>query len=200
MSRSFSRFGLRLAIAVIAAAIADPIVEFASNAGCFGHGAFTDHSNLDVVPALIAGLTMLVAYFSGKARAIVAAGALPPGVARVLPSIFVLQISTLCIMETAEQLIAWGHLFGPTVWLGAPLQFSLTIHAVLCLAVTVAIARSGRTLAATALRVIRLIAAIATRAARALPRVPRGPGGAGFKELWVVLGAVRERAPPVLVS
>ena len=50
------RFWFCLAAAVIAAAIADPVVEFASNHGAFGAGNFTDHSSLDVVPALIAGL------------------------------------------------------------------------------------------------------------------------------------------------
>ena len=43
----------------MAAAIADPLVEFASNAGWFGAGNFTDHSNLDVVPALFAGVALL---------------------------------------------------------------------------------------------------------------------------------------------
>src|SRR5208283_1357179 len=42
-------------VAILAAALADPLVEFASNAGLFGGGAFTDHSMLDVLPALIAG-------------------------------------------------------------------------------------------------------------------------------------------------
>jgi hypothetical protein len=47
---------LGLCSAVLAAAIADPLVEFASNAGWFGPGNFTDRSNLDVGPVFALGI------------------------------------------------------------------------------------------------------------------------------------------------
>src|SRR5262249_25040176 len=50
------RLWFSLAVAVIASAIADPLLEAASNAGIFGNAHYTDHSNLDVLPALAVGL------------------------------------------------------------------------------------------------------------------------------------------------
>jgi hypothetical protein len=186
-----------VAVAVIAAAVADPIVEFASNAGWFGPGVFTDHSNLDVVPALLAGVGLLAVFMVRKARAILAGEALANGVAPMLPCIFVLQIATLYAMETAEQLIVWHHQLSPTVWLGGPLAISLAIHASICFAVTFAIARSRRTLAATTLRVIRLVQAIATIAVHAeQPFAGRLNGDVCFKRFSPVLCATGERAPP----
>ena len=56
------------ATAIIAAAIADPCVEFASNSGWFGPGRFTDRSNLDVVPALLVGLAVIACYVGMRIR------------------------------------------------------------------------------------------------------------------------------------
>src|ERR1700694_3279642 len=55
MSSFTIRFWFCVAVALVALAIADPLTEWASNAGLFGPGNFTDHSNADVVPALFAG-------------------------------------------------------------------------------------------------------------------------------------------------
>ncbi len=161
MTRSSLRLGFSLAVAVIAAAIADPAVEFASNAGWFGGGRFTDGSYLDVVPALLVGIALLALYLVIRGGAVLAGRALPRNVARLVPSIFLFQILTLYVMETAEQLIVTGHLLGPVIWLGGPLPLSLAIHAAICLVVTLSVARSVRTLAATTMRVIALIRAIA---------------------------------------
>jgi hypothetical protein len=186
-------------VAVISAAIADPIVEFASNAGWFGAGRFTDHSNLDVVPALIAGVGLLVLYLVRKARAIVLERS-SLGLGALLPLIFTLQILTLYAMETAEQLVVWRHVLGPTVWLGAPAPISIAIHATICCGVVLAILRSRRALATTTLRVIRIIQAIATLGiAREKPPATRGIWQICFKELIPVLGAVCERAPPLAI-
>lgn len=195
------RLGFSLAVAVIATAIADPIVEFASNAGWFGSGSYTDHSNLDIVPALLAGVGLLALLLVRRAPAILAGQALPSGIAALLPTIFTLQVVTLYLMESAEQLIVWGHAFGPTVWLGGPPAISLAIHAAICLAVTFAIARSKRTLAATTLRVIRLITAIASFTERATAPVPVcRTRNACFKKFLPVLCTIGERAPPLAAS
>jgi hypothetical protein len=192
------RFGFCAAVAVIAAAIADPIVEFASNTGWFGRGSFTDHGNLDVAPALLAGLALLAFYLVRKARALLSGEAFPRGVAPLLPTIFVLQIFTLYVMESAEQLIAWGHILGPAVWLGAPSAISLAFHATVCLAVTLWIGRSVGTLAATTLRVIRLIRALATLAVNATEVISRGfVDEICFKQPAPVPCRIGERAPPV---
>lgn len=196
-----ARFGFCAALAVIAAALADPIVESASNAGWFGRGSFTDHSNLDIVPALLAGVALMALYFVRRASKVLAGGDLPKGAVRLLPTVFALQILTLCGMETAEQMVVWGHLLGPTVWLGAPWAISLAIHAATSVAVTLCVARSARALAVTTLRVIRFIRAIATLA----PHVNDIPVRSSFdivcfKDLAPVSCRIGKRAPPAATA
>jgi hypothetical protein len=201
LSNAPIRYGFCLALAAIAAAIADPIVEFASNAGWFGHGSFTDHSNLDVVPSLLAGVGLMVIFLARRARAVLAGQAFPRGIAPLFPTIFALQILTLFVMETGEQVIAWGHVLGPAVWLGGPLPASLAIHAAICIALTFWISRSVRVLAATTLRVIRLLRAIATLAVRPSPAGSLRFLYVGcFKQRSPVLCQIGERAPPIAAA
>jgi hypothetical protein len=191
------KIGFCAVTAVIAASTADPIVEFCSNAGLFGPGHYTDRSNLDVVPALLAGLSLLLLYLVRRAPAIVSARGVSWNVGYSPPAIFVLQLAAVYLMETAEQFVVYGHPLGPTIWLGAPPLISLTIHAAIGIAVTFAIVRWRRTLAATTLRVIRLIRAIATfAAAPEQARVARRPGHTLLKELFPALRAIGDRAPP----
>jgi cytochrome bd-type quinol oxidase subunit 2 len=188
-----------LAVAVIAAAIADPIVEFSANAGWFGSGTFTDRSSLDVLPALILGVGLMALHFVRRARAILDARAPLRGAAVLLPAIFGLQMAVLYAMETGEQLAVWRHAFGPTLWLGGPPPIAIAIHAAVCTAVVCAFVRSRRRLAATALRVIGFIRAIATiGVATPPPLVPWRFEFAAFDELTTTLGATGERAPPIL--
>ena len=197
MAKISIRWGFCAALAVISAALADPLVEFASNSGWFGRGSFTDHSNLDVVPALAAGAILLMFYLVRKARAVVAGQAFPRGVAPLLPTIFVLQVVALYAIETTEQLVVAGHVLGPTIWLGAPPAISFAIHGAICIAVTLWFGRSVRSLAATTLRVIRLIRAIATFAVRSSGVLTRRVSDVRcFKELAPVLCSIGERAPP----
>lgn len=186
---------------MISASIADPIVEFCSNAGLFGTGPYTDRSNLDVLPALLAGVALLTLYLVRKAPAILAGPGPSWSAASSLPAIFLLQIATLYFMEAAEQLAVYGHPLASTLWLGAPLPISLAIHAAIGVAVTYAIVRWKCMLAATTLRVIRLIRAIATLAA-ALPqaRVARRPVRSALRELFPALHSIGERAPPITTT
>lgn len=201
MNNCYVRWGFCAALAVISAAMADPLVEFASNAGWFGRGNFTDHSNLDVVPALLAGVALMTVYLFRKARLVLSGRAFPRGIAPLLPAIFALQLLALYGMETAEQLVVAGHLFGPAVWLGAPPLISLAIHAAVCAGVSLWFGRSIRTLATTTLRVIRLIRAIATLAARSCAVPARRTFAARcFKDLAPVLCSIGERAPPVVAG
>jgi hypothetical protein len=188
-----------LAVAVIAAAVADPVVEFASNAGWFGPGNFTDGSNLDVIPALVVGIAVLALYLIGTARAVLAGTALPRRIGSLVPAIFVLQIVALYVMETTEQLIVGGHTLGPAVWLGAPVFASLAIHAAFGVAITLWIARSARGLAATTLRVIRLMKATPSFAAHRFEILPpRRSDERSFRQLVPLLCRIGERAPPLL--
>jgi hypothetical protein len=73
------------------------------------------------------------------------------------------------------------------------------VHAAICLVVTLSVARSVRTLAATTLRVIALVRAIATYSLRpAELTVSCRFAGLCFKELSPVLCRIGERGPPLL--
>ncbi len=181
---------------MIAASLADPVVEFASNAGAFGSGNYTDHSNLDVLPALLAGFGLLALYFVRRAPAIFSGRALCGNIVALLPAICALQIAMLYLMESTEQAVVWGHPLGSSIWLGAPLPISLAIHAALAIVVLYVLVRAKRTLAATTLRFVRLVLAIG----RPLPAAPL-PGAIGrtrlaFKERYFAFCAIGERAPP----
>jgi hypothetical protein len=112
-----------------------------------------------------------------------------------------LQIATLFVMETAEQLVAFGHVIGPMTWLGGPVPASIAVHALVSIAVTVAVARSRRTLAATTLRVMRFIAVLAAFPAPSVaPVVARRFVSLSYRKLSPVLCAIGERAPPITLS
>lgn len=195
MSRA--RLGFCASVAVIAAAIADPLIEFASNAGWFGAGSFTDRSNLDVVPALLAGVVLLGIFFARKARALVANRHLPGRARELVPIALALQICVLYVMETAEQLVTVGHTLGPTVWLGGPAIVSLAIHAVVCVTVTAAILRLRRALAETALRAIAFVASIVKRTAAGAPPLSTRPlARVRARARLPVLCTIGERSPP----
>lgn len=182
---------------MVAAALADPIVEFGSNAGWFGRGGLTDHSNLDVGPALLLGIGLLAIYMVRKARAVLAGRALPRNALELVPWIFALQLSTLYIMETCEQLIACGHVLGAGVWLGGPAPISLAVHGALALAVTFALMRAKRALATTTLRAIRSIVEVSRSGPAPLPLRGCWFRDPCSKELMPVLCAIGERAPPL---
>ena len=195
------RFWFCVASAVIAAAIADPLVESASNAAWFGHGAFTDHSSLDVLPTLACGAILVACYLALRVRRelLRASGeALRARVGRLLPFILVLQLAVLYTMESTEQIIVAGHALGGTIWLGGPLWFSLSIHALVGTAIAYGIACFARTCAHTTIRVIRRLRALATRALHAAPPLALRRRGMA----WVRFGApvlcrIGNRAPPI---
>lgn len=214
MTRCSLRLWFCLAVAVIAAAIGDPLVEFASNSGWFGRGNFTDHSNLDVLPALIAGVAFAIFHVALRVKRALAdpgkaapellrasSAALRPGIAGLLPATFALQIAALFLMETAEQYAVYGHALGGLVWLGGPALVSVAVHAVLCAVVAVAIARTVRALAVTTLRVIRLVRALAAFPAHgARPIALRRRAAVSIDRSRPVLCRIGERAPPLLLA
>lgn len=142
-----------VATAIIAAAIANPCVELASNVGWFGPGRFTDGSNLDVVPALLVGLAVIAWYVGVRIREVssgeraevipqrvVANHAFATELLMVLLAAFSIQMLVLFAMETAEQVFVYGHALGGWVWLGGPLIPSFTAHALFCILTTLALA------------------------------------------------------------
>ena len=202
MAPTTIRLLFALAVAIIAAAIADPLLEGASNAGIFGPGSFTDHSNLDVVPAVIAGVMLLAVHVGFKARGMLlreSSRALETGTSRLLPAAFAIQLLVLYVMETSEQFVTLGHTLGGTVWLGAPVIVSFIVHAITCVLVATVLARAVRTLAKAAVRIVRLVRALAARPAQPpRPVFGRDVDLAVFARYRPVLGRIGERAPPLL--
>jgi hypothetical protein len=158
MKRASIRIWFCVAAAAIAAAVADPLVEGVSNAGWFGPGSYTDHSSLDVVPTLALGAILVVLYLVLRVRRDLLQAsddALHTTVTRLLAPIFGLQLALLASMETLEQIVVAGHSLGRTVWLGGPIWFSLSVHAVVCIAVSFGLAKMLHAWASTTVRIIR---------------------------------------------
>jgi hypothetical protein len=200
-----------LGVAIVAASIADPMVEAASNAGWFGSGPFTDHSSLDIVPALLVGCFFLALQLVSRVRRLLSdPAARPPSLLRAsteavgnrvagfLPATFGLQMVVLFAMETAEQFVVWGHGLGGTIWLGGPVLVTLAAHAAVCVAVAFAVAHCVRLLSATTLRVICAIRALAVSEHDSASIALRRIGGPTFERTVPVLCRIGERAPPLL--
>lgn len=164
MPRASIKLWFCLVVAVAAAAIADPLIETASNAGWFGSGNYTDHSNADVGPAFALSVVFLGLYFASRIRRMPARAVTGSAVWRLLPFIFAAQLLTLFVMESCEQYAVVGHLLGPAVWLGAPIAVSLCAHALCCVLATFAASRFLEILYGKTLELVRLVCAIVVRA------------------------------------
>ncbi len=201
------------AVAVIAASIADPVLESASNAGWFGPGNFTDHSTWDVAPAVLIGLLFVALHFGLRLCSDLAQARRSPGwmrltsdalghdVLRFVPLIFALQLLVLYVMETAEQRVVYGHVLGGALWLGGPIAISVAVHAASSILVALAAAKMLRACSDAAIRLCRMVHALVS------PVV--GDSQAAFVRLpdFVIghrsigaLGHVGERAPPVVLA
>jgi hypothetical protein len=172
MSRLSIGFWFSAAVAIIAAALANPCVEFASNSGWFGHGVFTDRSNIDVIPTLVVGLALPALLFLRRIVELLFPGSAgrvqtwlrlasrvlhTRSVPSFVPAAFGMQLLVLFSMESIEQLVVRGHLLGGVLFLGGPVAVSLLVHAVFCITVAFALARTLEKLEGTAVRVARLI-------------------------------------------
>jgi hypothetical protein len=201
-----------LAVAAIGAAIADIMVERASNAGLFGAGNFTDHSNLDIVPMLVIGVVFVAGHLVLRVRKALglsdgpnlldaSRAALSGRVARLLPAIFCLQIAMLYAMETAEQLVVAGHAFGGTIWLGGPALISLCAHVLVSAFVAISLAALLRVVTRKAVQAICSIRAMAVRPVRGIAPIELGRVAPclAFARTFV-LRNIAERAPPFLTA
>lgn len=190
-----------LAAALVAASIADPLVEFASNSGMFGPGSFTDHSNQDVLPALFAGLVFGAVCVFLRARRVLAryrdAIVRTIGVRSLLPYVFGMQIALLYVMETAEQIVVAGHSLGGTIWLGGPPLASLGVHAAICVLTTFLMGRLARFLSQKAVTfVARIVAAIGLAPLSPAILSLRVSHRADARRRAPLLCRIGERAPP----
>ena len=192
-----------LTVAVLAAALADPCLEFASNAGWFGAGRFTDRSMADVLPTLLSGALFLIAqllWIFRRARAHRRLdGPLRRPLAVLLPRIFILQLALLFVIESVEQRVVLGRFLGGALWLGAPVPLALAVHALFATGIAFLVATALREFAR---RAPALAAAVRLRHEHAIPRA------SGIRRRFVatlaalpdvVFGSTGERAPPISV-
>jgi hypothetical protein len=192
--------------------MADPLVEWASNAGRFGPGNFTDHSTADVVPALLVGVLFVATHLWLRVRRALTRGpasdllrasrqAIGGGVLRLLPLVFAIQMLVLYCMETSEQIAVVGHPLGGMIWLGGPVLASLAVHAVACLLVACAASKVLCALTRSAVRAVLLILAMAVRPTRGAAPTELGRLWARSSQTsFFVLCNVGERAPPLLTA
>ncbi len=200
------------ATAIIAAAIADPCVEFASNSGWFGPGRFTDRSNLDVVPALLVGLAVIAWYVGLRIREValglrfevihrrmVASHAFATDLLMVLCAAFSIQLLALFGMETAEQAVVYGHVLGGWIWLGGPFIASLTVHGLFCILTALALATLLYRFERNAGRVARFILYAGRRSREAYAPLRRDKDSSVLRQPSLH-SRIGERAPPLLAS
>jgi len=210
MSRLSYRIWFSAAVAIIAAGIANPCVEFASNAGWLGHGDFTDHSNLDVGPTIAIGLALCALVilrriselaYPGRDQRFQAWLRLSSHVLRMrnvsafMPAAFGMQLLVLFAMESAEQVLVRGHMLGGTLWLGGPIIASVALHAFFCVATAYALSRALHGFARHAVRIARLINAALIAIGEAAPALLRATQASPNRKTLRHYG-IGQRAPP----
>jgi hypothetical protein len=200
------------AVAMIAAAIADPMVESAANAGWFGPGNFTDHSSWDVVPVLLIGVLFVALYVWSRVRTTFAAQpgslewprsamALGSNILRLVPLICAAQVAILYLMETAEQHVVYGHALGGTLWLGGPIAVSIAAHATMTILVTATASKVLSAFADATVQALHALRALAlTHTCITHPAFLRVREITAFIRSACVLGRIGERAPPILAA
>ncbi len=155
---------LLLTVAILAAAVGDPLVEAIARTGLLG-GGYHDTNQRSVLPMLIAGLAM--AAVAGISQALDAwrrprgdarssglvdlarefgTRSIPRDLAIVLPA----QFATLFAMESAERILTAGTPpLQALAWLGGPPPFALAMHVALAVVAIVAVRRTMRAFVAT---------------------------------------------------
>jgi hypothetical protein len=203
-----------LAAAVTVAAAIDPAMEWLSNRGLFGPGQLTDRSNLDVIPALLAGFVFSLLVVAGLVRRAIGGRAYAPdwlrrcavagderAVVTLLPAIFALQLFVLWAMETLEQFVVAGHPLGGTIWLGGPIAVSLAFHAAGCLTFTGILSLTLRWSAQTIVQVVTLIRRLCSRLAPLRTARPvRALEIPASRFLAPIIARLNGRAPPFLTA
>lgn len=137
-----SRLPFLFAVALIAAAIADPVVESIANTGIVG-GNYADDNHTSVIPTLLGGLLLVLEIVAVRCLDLlrsspnrsrirftdIARGIGTRSATHDLPYVLAMQLAVLYFMESTEQLVVGGTLLGGTAWLGGPILFSLAMHA-----------------------------------------------------------------------
>jgi hypothetical protein len=173
-----------VAIALVAAAVGDPLVESIANAGVFG-GSYHDGNQLSVVPTLVAALALGFWLACRRAVAVwrqsrdgrrdwvieAAQRGNSGSPLRDVPVVLATQLVAVFAMEALEQLVTRAPLETGLSWLGGPVAFSLTVHALICIALTLALARLCGAIVATVDSLVRAALAFVLAFAQAPPAV-----------------------------
>ena len=216
MGSSAYRLPFLIAVALVAAALGDALVESVSNTGIFGPSYF-DNNHLSIVPALLAGIVLALEAIGFHCYALfrrarstqrgwlvdVATCIAARSVFADLPYVFVMQIVALFVMESAEQLVFGGKLLGGTAWLGGPMAFSVVTHALIGALCTVLLGWSMRAISETvASLVVTAIAFITIAVARnaAGPILARRDELTSPRAQSPHARQIGERAPPLLTT
>lgn len=147
---SLSRWPFLAAVALIAAAVSDLLVEAVANTGIFG-AAFFDTDDASIVPSLIVAMLLAAGVIGGHARAAclrssgrrdwlanVAADVAAHAPLRDAGYVLAMQFSALFAMESIEGLSASGHIAGGLLWLGGPPVMAAGAHVAVGLICTLA--------------------------------------------------------------
>lgn len=145
--RSLGSIPLFAAVAILAAAVGDPIVEAIASTGALGSG-YHDADRSAVLPAAVAGILLAAGAF--VLRCLQEWGNAPHRIDRrrrihATPDsslspllqwtiVFGLQLLIVFGMQTSEQLLAYGHVTTWHGWLGAPAWFALASYGAICFA------------------------------------------------------------------
>ncbi|MBD5656239.1 MAG: hypothetical protein IAI50_13830 [Candidatus Eremiobacteraeota bacterium] len=141
-------------MAILAAAIGDPIVEAIANGGSFGSG-YHDADRSSVLPAALAGLVLAVGAFvlrclqewrnaprrKRRRRAVEATRDSDLSPMLQFAIVFGLQLLIVLAMQTSEHLLAYGRVGDLHGWLGGPAWFALVTYGAICLALTATLRR-----------------------------------------------------------
>jgi len=154
-----SRLPSLTAVALIGAALGDPLIESISNTGVFGRG-YTDNNHLSIVPVLVLAVLFACEILAARGLTMWRQGARAPldqlrkvasrmgggSLLHDLPVVLGMQLTAVFLMENAEQIAVGGGFVGGTAWLGAPVAISLLGHVLVALGCTALLRRVMRTL------------------------------------------------------
>jgi hypothetical protein len=200
--RRLSRLPFLLAVALIAAAIGDPLVETIANSRILGPG-YLDNDHASVVPALIAGFSVAVLLIGWQCRQFLRQR--HDFVERPLTDmsyVFGLQLVALFVMESCEQIFCEGSLLGGTAWLGGPVWFSLFAHALIGAICTLLIARGMRAIVRRAATLVEIVfeRVLCTFGQSAMLFVRRNADAMRARTQVLHVHQCGERGPPLLFA
>jgi len=204
------RVAFVIAVAFLAATAGDALVEGISNSGIFWRGHYTDNSSLDLLPVFVLSVVALqgalylivrTRFEQGSLRvlAFTTSRALRlTTVASLLPAVLALQLTTLFVMETAEQTIVYGHIAGGTLWLGAPIIFAIAVHFAIGLVSALSLAIALSCCADQIVRIVRILIGYLVETAPQSRLIFRWSERFSQAHQWLLNESLGKRGPPAL--